>query len=152
MAYDIDTKEFTGTPAIAISCWCSIEFAIPRKLYDYYDRMDGAFSLHCPLGHKFIPSKSSAQKLRDEIVREKSRADQALADAAWWRDRTEQANTRATVAERQAAARKGQVTKIKNRIKNGVCPFCTRTFENVARHMATCHPHETQESGDGAAV
>lgn len=30
-------------------------------------------------------------------------------------------------------------TRIKNRVKNGVCPCCNRTFENLARHMQAKH-------------
>lgn len=43
-------------------------------------------------------------------------------------------------AERQASARKGQVTRLKNRAAAGVCPCCTRSFENLRRHMTTKHP------------
>ena len=41
---------------------------------------------------------------------------------------------------RQLSAQKGVTTKIKNRIGNGVCPCCNRTFKNLARHMQGQHP------------
>lgn len=41
---------------------------------------------------------------------------------------------------RRAAAFKGQVTKIKNRVGNGVCPCCTRHFDNLHQHMQDQHP------------
>jgi hypothetical protein len=31
-------------------------------------------------------------------------------------------------------------TRIRNRIAAGVCPCCTRTFKNVARHIKDKHP------------
>lgn len=37
-------------------------------------------------------------------------------------------------------AQKGVTTRLKNRIKNGVCPCCHRHFKNVQRHIATQHP------------
>lgn len=42
--------------------------------------------------------------------------------------------------QRQLAAQKGVTTRIKNRIGNGVCPCCKRTFTNLARHMKGQHP------------
>ena len=40
---------------------------------------------------------------------------------------------------RRVSAANGQITKIKNRISKGVCPFCDITFENLQRHMASKH-------------
>jgi len=42
--------------------------------------------------------------------------------------------------ERRLAATKGAKTKLRNRIKHGVCPCCTRTFLNLQRHIAHQHP------------
>ena len=35
---------------------------------------------------------------------------------------------------------KAAKTRIKNRIKNGVCPCCNRTFKQLAAHMKNKHP------------
>jgi hypothetical protein len=43
-------------------------------------------------------------------------------------------------AELRRRAAKGQLTKMQNRIKNGVCPCCRRTFSNLTDHMANQHP------------
>lgn len=40
---------------------------------------------------------------------------------------------------------KGEVTKLKKRIANGVCPCCKRSFCNLAAHMKTQHPEYTKE-------
>lgn len=54
-----------------------------------------------------------------------------------WQDEAE-------AVKRSAAAYKGAATRLKNRAKAGVCPCCNRTFQNLARHMASQHPdHET---------
>lgn len=44
------------------------------------------------------------------------------------------------------AAARGQVTRLKRRAANGVCPCCTRTFADLKRHMANQHPDFTLES------
>jgi len=51
-------------------------------------------------------------------------------------------------AERRAAAARGQVTRIKNRVGNGVCPCCNRSFQNLHRHMSSQHPDFTTNAED----
>lgn len=41
--------------------------------------------------------------------------------------------------ERRLAAQRGVTTRLKNRVANGVCPCCNRTFANLQRHMSTKH-------------
>lgn len=48
--------------------------------------------------------------------------------------------------ERRLSATRGAKTRLQNRIKNGVCPCCTRTFMNLQRHMTTQHPEFTATS------
>lgn len=42
--------------------------------------------------------------------------------------------------EKQLSARKAANTRLRNRIKNGVCPCCSRSFSNLHKHMASQHP------------
>jgi len=44
------------------------------------------------------------------------------------------------VTKRQKAAAKGQLTKTKRRVANGVCPCCNRTFADLSAHMHGQHP------------
>jgi len=39
-----------------------------------------------------------------------------------------------------ARAQKAAKTRLKNRIKHGVCPCCNGTFKQLARHMKNKHP------------
>lgn len=140
MSYDVLTNSFTGVAAKSMRCWCSMEFVIPASLYEYFVRMDGKFSLHCPLGHQFVPGgKSEADKVRDELAREKHRTEQARAAA-------EHSEREREAAERRAAAARGQVTKLRNRVKHGVCPACKRSFGDLARHMKCKHPAFGEQS------
>lgn len=50
-------------------------------------------------------------------------------------------------AERSASAYKGRVTRLKNRAAAGICPCCTRHFENLHRHMSTKHPDFAESDG-----
>lgn len=103
---------------------CGVEFGVT----DYFDdrRRADKQSFYCPNGHPQAYVKSEADRQRE-------RADGLAAQVTHLRDQRE-------AAERQLSATRGQVTKLRKRIANGVCPCCHRTFANVARHMAGQHP------------
>ena len=72
---------------------------------------------------------------RDRLQQQLAQKDDAIAYQRQMRE----------TAERQAAAKRGQVTKLKKRAAAGVCPCCNRTFVELQRHMATKHPTFTAE-------
>jgi hypothetical protein len=116
------------TTYTVIDCYkCGALFAVPNDVDDELVRSGRAF--YCPNGHGQSYRESTEEQLRKE--REKNaritaRLDQVKAD----RDAT----------QRSLVATKGQVTRVKNRIANGACPCCNRTFADLAAHMATKHP------------
>lgn len=119
---------------------CGIVFAVPAH-WDTKRREDHS-PWYCPNGHRqFYLGKSDAEKLRDELTRKQAQLDQAKADADYQRKQRDH-------AERCTAAARGQVTKIKNRVGNGVCPCCNRTFSNLMQHMRTEHPEWKAEEVD----
>ncbi len=132
-----DTLTWMGTLTI-ISCGeCSIHFAIPDNMLTSRKR-DGE-NFWCPSGHKICYGDNENKRL----MRERDRAQSNLEYARASRDA---ARDQASAAERRRAAAQGQVTKIKRRVANGVCPACHRTFPAVADHMTTEHPDYVQES------
>jgi hypothetical protein len=134
MSYGTAVTEFGGEAAVSYRCaTCCIAFAIPQSLSERWERGDRS-DVYCPNGHVNVLVHTEAARLRDELTREKHRTEQARADA-------EYQSKRRAFAERRASAARGQVTKIKNRVKNGVCPVCNRTFGDLARHMHGQHPH-----------
>lgn len=113
------------------TCWCGISHGVPRELVEHQRRQHNAnevqMGIYCPLGHSWIRSgKSETQREREARERAEAR-EQAL------RDQLE-------ASERQARAYKGHATRLRNRAAAGVCPCCTRTFQNLQRHMASKHP------------
>lgn len=48
--------------------------------------------------------------------------------------------------ERRLTAQRSATKRIKNRVKHGVCPCCTRSFDNLREHMKTKHPEYVAES------
>lgn len=118
---------FTETYELEACANCGIQFAMPVVFIQKRRQDHGSF--YCPNGHSLV------YRGKSEVERERERRIAAEAKAAQWEDRHD-------VAERRRRAEKGQRTRVLNRIHNGVCPHCGRTFDNLARHMATKHPQE----------
>lgn len=65
-------------------------------------------------------------------------------DAALQREETRKAMCR-NLEEALSKEQKSKA-RLKKRVKNGVCPCCTRSFQNLKQHIATKHPDFTKES------
>jgi hypothetical protein len=132
-----DERVYAGE-IVVTTCWCGIRHGVPRELYDYVNGQhnDGVrqMGIYCPLGHSWVFSgKGEADRLREENARlERVAASRAESLRIAREDRDH--------ADRRRAAAKGQLTKVRNRIANGVCPSCNRHFANVERHMSSQHP------------
>src|SRR5262245_20237920 len=116
------------------SCWCGIHLAIPDNLYRWLKQSEKNHC-HCPLGHQFVFSNTLEKQL--EEAREETKRQRRRAQAE--RDLRE-------AEERSHTATKGHLTRMKKRVIHGVCPFCSRHFANVERHMASRHPGETTKA------
>ncbi len=106
---------------------CGILFAVTEELEERR-RKDGK-DFYCPNGHSMAYGNSDTEKLK----KERDRSANLVA-------RLDQERARRDHAERSRSAMKGQLTKVKKRVANGVCPCCNRSFEDLARHMSTQHP------------
>jgi hypothetical protein len=115
-------------------CRCKSEMWLPDE-FEKTARRSEAITFYCPYGHAqvFRAGETEVDKLR----RERDRLAQRVAE---WQDEARSEREKKEAAERRAAAARGQVTKIRNRVGHGVCPCCNRTFGNLSRHMASEHP------------
>lgn len=116
---------------VIVACGeCELEFGMPQTMYKRV-RRDGS-TWYCPAGHRrcFI-GKTEEDRLRDELAFERRRSNR-------WQNE-------ATHAENRRRAEKAAKTRLKNRIANGVCPCCNRSFTNVRRHITTQHPEFVHE-------
>lgn len=113
-------------------CKCAMWMPMPLE---QSARASEKISFYCPYGHSlhYSEGESETDRLRRERDQLKQRLAQKDDEIAYQRGAKE-------AAERSASAMRGQVTKIKNRVGNGVCPCCTRSFTNLKRHIATKHP------------
>ncbi len=135
------TMTFTGELVVA-ECWCGIKLAVPRSLYDHAHQSSDNH-IYCPLGHTFVYRRSDAEK-------QKERADLAERRLAAARRERDRALEESEEHRRSAIALRGHITRLRNKIANGVCPVdgCKRNFANVKGHIERMHPtwaHEHPE-------
>ncbi|KKL60252.1 hypothetical protein LCGC14_2207210 [marine sediment metagenome] len=102
---------------------CGVVFAIPDRLDDKFREYGSTF--YCPNGHTLTYGKSESMKLRHKL-------DQREAEL-------ERTHTRLDGALKEISNKKGQITKLRNRVQAGVCTECHRHFENLQRHMESKH-------------
>ncbi len=113
-------------------CNCGIQFGVPAA-FDKLRRDDhGTF--YCPAGHgQSYTGKTAAQKAEERAA--------ALAQQLEWASRrAANAQEDARAAHASLVATRGHLTRAKKRAAHGVCPCCSRTFANVALHVAGQHP------------
>jgi hypothetical protein len=97
---------------------------------------------YCPNGHEqHFTAKSEAELQRE-------RADRAERNAKFYEDRMKDARADRDSALHKVRAECGAKIKLQKKLKrvaNGVCPDCSRSFRNLARHMATKHPEHVKK-------
>ena len=134
-----------STTLTKISCGvCYIPFAIPSSMQQ--SRAEDGARFYCPNGHSISYHDDENTRLKQRLAKQ----EQATARE---RARRDQAEAEARHQEARANGYKGAATKIKKRVAKGVCPApgCKRSFVDVARHVATCHPElgDAEVKADG---
>ena len=104
---------------------------VPQELHDYQQRCHNNGTkvpdIFCPLGHCHVPSGVG------EAERERKRREKV--------ERELETRERDLLVERNAhKITKTKLTKQTRRVTNGVCPECSRSFVQLARHMKSQHP------------
>lgn len=110
---------------------CGIVFGLTPQLHGAMKR-EGR-KVYCPNGHHISYTETELDRMRRRLAQETHRAEQAAADADFWRGQSRR-------RERVLRAVKGHSTRLRKRLAAGVCPCCHRTFQALARHMKARHP------------
>lgn len=122
-AFTLNTKFVTE------SCGeCGVQFAMTEAKYE--DAKTKGSTFYCTNGHARVYTTSKIKELENQLAAQKSSNE-------WYQKRLYDESKR-------VSAFKGQVTRIKNRVSNGVCPCCKRTFSNLANHIKHLHPEWKQ--------
>lgn len=106
-------------------CNCGMPFAMTADFRER--RLHDRKLFFCPRGHsQYYAGKTEEQKLREQLDRER-RAREAECG-------------RASALQHQRDEIARSYGRMRERVKNGVCPCCSRTFQNLLQHMRTKHP------------
>lgn len=104
---------------------CGVLWAMTTDFYNKKRSDHTGFS--CPNGcNRVFSGETRESKLERQLARKQR---QLEAEAG-----------RALILEQQNKEVKGNYKRLRVRIQNGVCPCCSRTFENLASHIKTKHP------------
>lgn len=122
---------------------CGVMVFVSAERCAHARKVGGFF--HCPNGHSQGWNKSDSE---DEIIRrERDRLKQQLAqkddEIAAERRRVEEL---AEARKKDNANHKREIKRIHRREAAGTCPCCSRTFQNMATHMAKQHPEFRAEA------
>ena len=115
---------------------CSIRFAFDESFYDR--RHTDGKSFYCPNGHSQYYTENTKRKHEQELAQERRKTE-------FYKSQYKNKQRQCEQQKKKAAAYKGHLTRTKNRVKNGVCPCCNRSFVNLARHMKNKHPHYSED-------
>lgn len=139
----VSTLVLETTDVQSVHTHCGHVIYLPAVRISQLKRLHGYFYCtvcgQCQVWYE----KSDLEKLTAQLVTAKDQRDTA-------RRMTNNEREKVRYRTRQLAAQKGVTTRIKNRIANGVCPCCQRTFKNLARHMKGQHPNYTNPDKVGA--
>jgi hypothetical protein len=130
------TLTFTTTFNTETCCHagCGVMFAMG---VDFMRRKrDDHTAFYCPSGHQmFYRGNSDLENTRAAL----DRANRATANA---RESRNAARQIAATERRSAAAYKGHLTRMRNRVAKGLCPQpgCKRSFTSLHKHVVDCHP------------
>lgn len=116
-----------------VNCSCGGVYAITERVRAYHKEHGTCWTCpycNCSWGYA---GRSEAEKLREQLERQRKLTDSAEASRRYWQENADR-------AERRRAAQQGATTRIKRRIAGGACPCCNRHFEKLADHMKTKHP------------
>jgi hypothetical protein len=118
---------YTGTLEVIECTACGVTYGLTSHYQQH--RRDDHKSWYCPNGHRqHYPQQSEAERLKDQLARERAQADQLKA---------------ARDGQARAAGRyRAERDRLRTRAQAGVCPCCNRTFKQLARHMKAKHPEQ----------
>jgi hypothetical protein len=117
----VDNTEFVTEEC----CSCGVAFAMTADLFRR--RKSDHKDFYCPNGHgQHYTGKTEAQKLKERLALEQSKSATLGLQLIGVKGRLDDAGR--------------NYSRMRERVKNGVCPCCNRTFQNLLNHIKTKHP------------
>lgn len=121
-------------------CKCGVQFGMIEPVYER--RVADGAGFHCTSGHLQFFTEPTEKKLRRQVENLQKRLEWADQEKAQQRNRADH-------EERRARSLKGHATRLRKRVAEGKCPCCSKTFADMAAHIAEQHPrYAAQKDGE----
>lgn len=110
---------------VIIVCYkCGIPFGVPGHWRT--KRLSDKADFYCPNGHEQCYCKSTEDILREQLSATRQQVDR------------ERLRVKEVQQQRDSVRKSHQ--RMRERVRNGVCPCCDQVFTNLLEHMRTEHP------------
>lgn len=123
-------------PAL-VCCACGVRFSMDTAVYERCKEVGRSF--WCPNGHE-QHFGSELSRVKKQLAEAEERIAKARAQTERERERNEHERRSHAATKGQLRKTRGELDRARQRVGRGVCPCCNRTFEKLARHMASKHP------------
>lgn len=123
--YAINTEVTLATEEC---CNCHVVFAMPKPMMEKLQKEGGDF--YCPNGHRQHYTETESMRLRRKLDQRENELNKVYRELQG--------------SLKEITNKKRQITRLKNRVHNGVCPECHRHFTNLEEHMKTQHGNDTE--------
>lgn len=117
---------------------CGVLFGMSTDFRQY--RINDKKEFYCPAGHpQHYVGETEAEKLKKQLQ-------QARETISWFDDRLAATREENDGLKVEVRTKKGQLTKLKNKAKKGICIFCNMRFANLHAHMEEKHGEAAETS------
>src|SRR3954467_8134907 len=133
----IVVKVGIGLDFVVMCCSsCGVTYALIEDMQRI--RTSDGKTFYCPNRH----GQHYGNSTEKQLAKAKQEAERLKKSLDFAERQENEGRERAKVAERSLSATRGQVTKLRKRLGAGVCPYCTRHFSALERHIHSKHPEQ----------
>lgn len=127
---------------------CGTPFGVNQALLNAFRKNHTSF--YCPNGHSLSYGETKQEKELDAL---KKRITQLKEDSEFWQGKAEANAAAEKAVKNQLKTARANLTRTRNKLARGMCPWCSATFPNLAEHMSQEHPgYETEAQDNNDAI
>ena len=130
-------------------CNCHVLFAMPEAMHT--EKRRDRTSFYCPNGHaQHFTGPTPESELRDKLATAEMSLRSEKQFHQWETQRRERAEREAKAERMGRLGERSAKVRLQQRIINGVCPCCRRSFKGLHEHIKKMHPEFAGEAPEPA--
>jgi len=132
---------YTYETLVEVQCYkCGIRFGLIQSYYDLRKRDKKEW--YCPNGHtQYFIGETAEQRLRRELRAEEAKHRKTKQTLKTQQTRTANYREDNDAKDRQMISLRGTITMLRRYMKDGKCPCCHKTVDDLPGHLKEKHPH-----------